>query len=449
MRAAPDPVRVRLVVLAAIGALAAFQWGSLLADPPTARLLGVVAVAVVLGCALESDGSRRRRPAIRHLGGGPARRRRGARRPRPPARSVAAVGTGIGWRTGSTTGLTGLGGQFDYPFADAGDWSRLLLVARSCRSRSPPRSSRSAPAGTANAVPIARLRRCSWPPSRSPPPPGPPGRRCSGGWSCSCWSPPGSGAIARGRCRRSPSSPRSGRRDSGRVEPRRRGPADRLSQLDAAGRREGRSHSTGSPPTARSTGRATGKLLFRVESDRPSYWRASRSRRVLRRRLAAVGCAAARRCRPNRVPARSLPTTAGSTRTARFSMLDIESPLLISPGTPLAVKGVDGSDRDEDGTTHLDDEPLKAGAAYDGHGLGAGAAPARSSVRPRAAIRRRFPPTRSLRCRRGADLESIVAPIHLDDPALGHERGQGRGPPRARRDRLRAGRPPRRAADRG
>ena len=39
-------LRIRLAAFAALGSLAALQWGSLIAEPPTARLLGVALIAV-------------------------------------------------------------------------------------------------------------------------------------------------------------------------------------------------------------------------------------------------------------------------------------------------------------------------------------------------------------------------------------------------------------------
>ena len=97
--------RVRLAAFAGIGVLAALQWATLLADPPTARLLGVVAVATLLGAALgrlrgtvggppppgrrrTSSSSRRRRPA----------------RPRRPGPDAVRRGAGTVSATGSTSG---------------------------------------------------------------------------------------------------------------------------------------------------------------------------------------------------------------------------------------------------------------------------------------------------------------------------------------------------------
>ena len=125
-------VRVRIAVLAGIGAMAAHQWGTLVADPPIVRLLSVAAIATLLAAVLVAVGRRRSfetRPRVRALASvGLAL----------VALLAALIAVGVPAELLAPTnwdrlageidfGLAGLG-AFDYPFDGTGEWSRLLLV---------------------------------------------------------------------------------------------------------------------------------------------------------------------------------------------------------------------------------------------------------------------------------------------------------------------------------
>src|SRR4029079_10274841 len=112
------------------------------------------------------------------------------------------------------------------------------------------------------------------------------------------------------------------------------------------------------------------------------------------------------------------PSDPQSMRTAKIKVLGLESPLLISPGTPVAVRGdITRFERDEDGTIHLD-KPLEPGASY--------TVTAWAPDPPPADLRahsRRYPPALApytqLALSADASLESISAPVHVGVPLWG------------------------------
>jgi hypothetical protein len=413
--------RVRLAAFAGIGVLAALQWSTLLVDPPTARLLGVVAIATLLGAALT------------RLRGLPAARRRLAAAGLVIGATIAALLVlGVPARTlppwhwerlgsGIDLGLTGLGGKFDYPFTGPGEWARLLLVGAivpltiasaflSFLSRRDP--DRVPVAGlvllvTAFAIPAAAR------PTAAP-------LLWGAGllllvaawlWGERARALPALAVVAGFGLAAIPVATSLASEDP---------PVDYRSWT-LPGAERGTTFDW-EPDYGPIDWPRTGELLFRVQADRPSYWRTA----VLDefygdgwRRSGAGGPAVPAEPRPGQVA----PGATGSVRSARFSMLDIESPLLISPGTPLAVKGVDGSDRDGDGTTHLDDDPLKAGASYEVTAW----APDPHPPALRAASRR-YPlslsPYTQLALPARADLESVLAPVHLGIPPWGRSAGR-------------------------
>ncbi|HET6830761.1 MAG TPA: transglutaminaseTgpA domain-containing protein [Solirubrobacterales bacterium] len=421
---------LRLSAFAAIGLLAALQWASLLTDPPTLRLLGIVAVATLLGWALGRIGS----------GSDPESRSRPSTRwPRALATValVAIATTGAllllgvplatlspsGWdrlAAGVDDGLAGLGGSFDYPFGGTGEWARLLLVATivpltiaaAILTFRPGRDPARVPiAGlivlvAAFAIPaVAR-------PTAAP----------------LLWG----GALLvpivvwlwGGRVRTAAALALVGGFGVAAV-PVASGLAAGSSAVDyeswaLPGVERGITFDW-EPSYGPIDWPRTGRVLFRVHAERPSFWRVDVLDEFYAdgwRRSGAGGEAA---------PAEPGPTVGpvsdpDRTVSAWFSIRDLVSPLLISPGTPLAFDGVDGSDRDRDGTTHVDEQPLRAGESYS---VTAWAPDPQPSVL-RAASRRYRRPLRSytrLALAEDASLESIAAPAHLDLPLFGHQRG--------------------------
>ena len=420
MRAAPDPVRVRLVVLAAIGALAAFQWGSLLADPPTARLLGVVAVAVACGwllsrMAADGDGRRFATWAAALLAAVAALVVLGL-----PLRSVPPWG----WdqlANGVDTGLSGLGGQFDYPLADAGAWSRLLLVAAfvplmigaAVLAFRPGRDRERVPTApllllvAAFAIPAAAR---------------PTGAPLLWGtvllllvaawlWGDRARTLPAVALVAAIGAVAIPLASSLAADDP---------PIDYRSWT-LPGAEEGVAfdwrHTYGPIDWPRD-----GKLLFRVHSDRPAYWRAETLDEFygdVWRRSGGGGVAVPGEP-TNTLP--GLPIDQGSLVHARFEIVSLDSPLVITPGYPLRVDGIDEIDRSPDGTTRVVGEPLSAGSSYSLTSYLPNPRPAQL----RAASHHYEPPLdsyTSLALPDGASLESIVAPLHFTVPLWGHERG--------------------------
>jgi transglutaminase-like putative cysteine protease len=416
--------RLRLSLLAVMGTLATLQWGSLLADPPRLRLLGVVVVATSLGAALS---------AIRTAG---KARGRAATRLAAAGLVVVATAAGLivvgvapsalapwGWdrlAVDVESGLDGLGGSFDYPYDGPGAWARLLLVvafvplmiAAAVLTFRPGRERERVPiAGlvallTAFAAPaVAR-------PTAAP--------MLWGGvmlllvaawlWGDRVRALPALAAVAGFGVVAIPVAASLAADDP---------PLDYRSwSLPGV---ERAASFDWEPSYGPIEWPRTGALLFRVRADRPSYWRVE----VLDEfyadgwRRSGTGGAS--------VPAEPGATAApvydpGRTRSAWFSIRALESTLLISPGTALAFQGVDGSDRDRDGTTHVEERPLEAGSSYSVVAW----APDPGPARLRAASRRyRAPlkPYTRLALPAGASLEAIVAPEHIGVPLWGHSRG--------------------------
>jgi hypothetical protein len=407
---------VRLAAFAGIGVLAAFQWGTLLTDPPTPRLLGVVAIATALGAALAALGRR------------PVRRRgliAGCLTAAAGLAALVALGlpaaTLLPWRWGRLTdgidlGLTGLGGQFDYPFGGPGEWARLILVAAivpltitaAALAFRPGRRRESVPVAglvlivAAFAIPAAArptaapvlwgiallLLVAAWL------------------WGARARTLPAMALIAGVGAAAIPVA-------SGLAadEP----PIDYRSWT-----LPGAKHASTfdwEPSYGPIDWQRDGELLFRVSAERPSFWRTT----VLDefygdgwRRSAAGGAAVAGEPRPG-FPK---PDDPRSMRTAKIEVLDLESPLLISPGTPVAVRGgISGFERDDDGTIRLD-HPLEPGTTYTVTAW----APDPHPLELRAASRR-YPaalaPYTELALAADPSLESITAPIHVDVPLWG------------------------------
>ena len=354
--------RVRLIAFAGIGVLAALQWGTLLAGPPTLRLFGVVAVATLLGLALD-----RLRTA-----------------PAGPRRAAVVIGLVL---AGGVAALLVLG----TPAASAAAVG--LGPARRGDRRRPHRPRRRVrlPVHRAGRVGAAAARRRD---------------RAADDLRIGVLLPPGP--------RRGPGPGRGPRPDGRRVrDPRRRAAGRGAAALgDRAAAARGRLALGRARPALPALGAVAGfgvvaipvasglaaedppidyrtwtlpgtergrlvRLGARLRSDRLAanrrapvpgpggaavFWRAD----VLDefygdgwRRSGTGGPAAPGEARPG-FPK---PDDPRSMRTARLSVLDLESPLLISPGTPVAARGIGNFDRDADGTTHLD-RPLEAGASY-------------------------------------------------------------------------------------
>jgi transglutaminase-like putative cysteine protease len=414
---------LRLAAFAAIGVLAALQWATLLAAPPTARLLGAVLAAALLGWALSWTGAR--------LGAGRGWRLRLATAAIVLAAAVAAllvIGVPLrdlvpwGWdrlAAGIDVGLTGLGGSFDYPFDGPGEWSRLLLVgaivpltmAAALLTFRPGRDRGGIPVAglvvllIAFAIPaIARptavpllwgaallvlIAIWLW------------GERARTAPALALVAACGAVAIpvTSGLAAEEPALDYRSWALPG---------VDRPTTFDW------------DPSYGPINWPRTGELLFRVHTERPNFWRVA----VLDefhadgwRRSGTGGPAVPAEPRPSPGPA----AKPARTQAAWFSIRDLASPLLISPGTALAFEGVDGSDRDRDGTTHVDGLPLEAGSSYSVTAW----APDPGVGELRAASRRYRPPlapyTR-LALPENASLEAIGAPAQLDVPLWGHQR---------------------------
>jgi len=420
VRAAPDPVRVRLVVLAAIGALASFQWGSLLADPPTARLLGVVAVAVACGWLLsrmapEGGGRRLATWAAALLAAVAALVVLGL-----PLRSLPPWG----WdqlANGIDGGLGGLGGQFDYPLADAGAWSRLLLVAAFVPLMIGAAALAFRPGRDRDRVPTAPLlllvAAFAIPAAARPT-----GAPLLWGtvlllsvaawlWGDRARTLPAVALVAATGAVAIPLASSLAAADP---------PID-YRNWTLPGAEKGVAfdwrHTYGPIDWPRD-----GKLLFRVHSDRPAYWRAETLDEFygdVWRRSGGGGVVVPGEP-TNTLP--GLPIDQGSLVHARFEIVSLDSPLVITPGYPLRIDGIDEIDRAPDGTTRVVGEPLSAGSTYSLTSYLPNPRPAQL----RAASRHYEPPLdayTSLALPDGASLESIVAPLHFTVPLWGHERG--------------------------
>jgi transglutaminase-like putative cysteine protease len=164
-----------------------------------------------------------------------------------------------------------------------------------------------------------------------------------------------------------------------------------------------------------------GELLFRVRAERPSFWRTTTLDEFYGdgwRRSGTGGATVPGEPRPG-FPK---PDDPASMRTAKIEVLDLESPLLISPGAPVTVRGgISGFERDGDGTIRLD-EPLEPGASYTVTAWAPDPDPRElrtaSQSYPRA-----LAPYTSLALPADASLEAIAAPDRIDVPLWGSERG--------------------------
>ena len=442
-------LRIRLAAFAALGSLAALQWGSLIAEPPTARLLGVALIAALVGYGLE-------RPRSWGNAGGP---------PCPPAAiCVVVAGTagalialGVpardlapsGWGrlfAGIDLGLGGLGGSFEYPFSGAGEWARLLLV-----------------------VPVVPLLIAaavfSFRPGRDPS------------------RPPIAGLVLLIAAFAIPATARPTAAPLlwGAVllllaaawlwgERVRRGPALVLIAGFAAVAIPVTTSLAGDEPPIDYRGWSvpgtsagvsfdwdqtygpidwprTGEPLFRVHTDRANYWRAE----VLDEFYGDVW----RRSGGGGGPVPATPSDAQPfthpdrdwSQQARFEILALESPIVISPGQAQRVQGLANTETAPDGTTRSDDEPLAPGSRYSVLAY----APNPRPELLRSHSRRYRPPLApysSLALPVNASLEATLAPTHISVPLWGTEAGAGASAPDARRVGLQPGCPSRRAAHR-
>lgn len=409
----------RLVAFVAIGSLAALQWASLLAEPPRLRLLGVVGVATLLGWLLSriAPGSRRR-PWLTTAALAAA------------ATAAAVLVLGVpagdllptGWErlaAGVDEGLVGLGGAFDYPFGGSDEWARLLLViaivpltvAASVLSFRPGRDRDRAPVAGLVALIVAFSIPAIARPTAVP----------------LLWGGVLLALVAvwlwGGRVRSVPALALVGGLGLAAVP---------VASGLAAGSPAVDYESWALPGAERAITfewepsygpiewPRTGRVLFRVHAERPSFWRVG----VLDqfeadgwRRSGGGGPPAPAEPGPSAAPVYD----PGRIRSAWFSIRALESPLLISPGTPLTLQGIDGSDRDRDGTTHLE-EPLQAGSSYSVLAWAPDPDPARLRAASRRYRRPLVPYTR-LALPDGTGLRSIAEPTHLSVPLWGHDRG--------------------------
>jgi hypothetical protein len=418
---------IRLAIFAVLGSLAALQWGTLIAEPPIARLLAVALIAALVACALIGLGR----------GELPAGRRAGRR---AAVISVAAMGTvaalialGVpardlapsGWGrlfAGIDVGLEGLGGSFEYPFSGAGEWARLLLV-----------------------VPVVPLliaaAICAFRPDREP------GRPPIAGLALLI------AAFAIPATARPTAAPLLW----GAVllllaaawlwgERVRRGPALALIAGVAVVAIPVTTSLAGDEPPIDYRGWSvpgagggvsfdwaqtygpidwprTGEPLFRVHTDRANYWRAEVLDEfygdVWRRSGGGGGPvpATSSDAQPFTHPDRDW------SQQARFEILGLESPIVISPGQPQRVQGLANTETAPDGTTRSDDEPLAPGTSYSVLAY----APNPRPELLRSHSRRYRPPLApysSLALPVNASLEATLAPTHISVPLWGTERGR-------------------------
>jgi transglutaminase-like putative cysteine protease len=416
--------RLRLGLLAAFGVLAGLQWGALVTDPPLPRLIGVVVVATALGAALRAIGPAagpRRGAADRLLlvGVVVVATAAGALVVGIPARAIVPWG----WdrlAAGVETGLNGLGGSFDYPYDGPGAWSRLLLVVPFVPLMIAAAALAFGRGRDRGRVPVAglvALLAAFAVPAVARPTPAP---LLWGGlllllvaawlWGDRARTLPALVAVAGFGAVAVPVAAGLAADDP---------PLDYRSWALPGIERV--ATFDWEPSYGPIDWPRTGALLFRVHADRPSYWRVE----VLDEFYADGWRRSGTGGGP--VPAEPAPAPGplldpGRTRSAWFSIRALESPLLISPGTPLAFEGVDGSDRDRDGTTHVEEQPLEAGDSYSVVAW----APDPRPGRLRAASRRyRAPlePYTRLALPDAASLEAINAPAHIEVPLWGHRRG--------------------------
>ena len=167
----------------------------------------------------------------------------------------------------------------------------------------------------------------------------------------------------------------------------------------------------------------TGEPLFRVHTDRANYWRAE----VLDEFYGDVW----RRSGGGGGPVPATPSDAQPfthpdrdwSQQARFEILALESPIVISPGQAQRVQGLANTETAPDGTTRSDDEPLAPGTRYSVLAY----APNPRPELLRSHSRRYRPPLApysSLALPVNASLEATLAPTHISVPLWGTERGR-------------------------
>ncbi|MEZ5063032.1 MAG: transglutaminaseTgpA domain-containing protein [Solirubrobacterales bacterium] len=411
-------IGLRIATFAAIAILAALQWGSLLSGPPTVRLLGVAALATTLGAALTALG----RWSIP---------RRGLLAAGLTALAGLAALVVIGFPAGALPpwgwdrladgvdlGLTGLGGQFDYPFDGPGEWARLILVATFAPLAIAAAVLAFRPGRDRGSVPVAGLVLIVAAfaiPAAARPTPAP----VLWGivllllvaawlWGSRARTLPALALLAGFGAAAIPVA--SGLADEPAID-------YRTWTLPGAEQANTFDWEPGYGPI---DWQRDGELLFRVRAERPSFWRTTTLDEFYGdgwRRSAGGGVAVPGEPRPG-FPK---PDDPGSMRTAKIEVLDLESPLLISPGAPVAVRGgISGFERDGDGTIRLD-EPLEPGTEYTVTAW----APDPDPPELRAASRSYPPPLApytSLALPADASLEAIAAPDRIDVPLWGSQR---------------------------
>ncbi len=423
MKATP----VRLVVFAVFAIVAALQWGTLIADPPTTRLIAValVASAVAAGLSLHAafPASWRRRlaAALIVLAGA--------------AGALVAVGFAARdlppWHwdrlaDGIDIGLKGLGGSFDYPLTGAGDWARLLLiapvapllVAAAALGFRPGRDAGRPPVAglvllvTAFTIPaVAR-------PIGAPVLWGAVLLVLTAAW---LWGErvgrlPAVALVAGLGVVAIPVATSLAGDDP---------PID-YRTWTVPGGSEGVSfdwsQSYGPIDWPRN-----GEPVLEVHTDRANFWRAE----VLDEFYGDVW----RRSGGGGQPVPAEPIALGSaesgsvdsgrdwTQRARFEVLSMDSPLIVSPGLPTSIDGVDGAESDPDGTTRLESEPLTAGSEYTVDSYAPNPRPALLRRRSRH-YRLPLSPYTQLAVPQDASLEAIVAPTHVAVPLWGEREGR-------------------------
>lgn len=359
----------RLVAFAGFAALAAAQWASLLAAPPVLPLAVVAMIALVTAWALASLRS-------------PAPPRVLLRLVRPAAIVLAALLGSLlalgfpladllpwGWghlASEIDRGIAGLSGQFDYPYDGGNDSSRrllltgmpLMLIAAAVLGFRPGERDRR-PTGAllllfaAVAIP-ATIR-----PTPSPLLWGAALLVPAAFW---IWERPprALAAAATVTCLGLLAVPIASALDQ-------RGPVIDYREWTIPQANSGLGYEWDQDYGPIDWPR-TDEVLFEVRSDQPRYWRAEV--------LDDFFGLAWRRSRTGGVPVSGEPPVGGAftaplgseqqrwVHTAEFSVESLRSPLVVSPGSAIDVRGLDGTVRDLDGTVHANRDPLSSGTEY-------------------------------------------------------------------------------------
>jgi transglutaminase-like putative cysteine protease len=419
-------LRIRLAAFAVLSSLAALQWSSLIAEQPTGRLLGVALIAVLVGWTLSSLGhwsASRARPALRRVaaiavvvGGTIA--------------ALAALGfpardlSPLGWDrlgAGIDLGLDGLGGSFEYPLTGAGEWARLLLVVPIVPLLIAAAVFAFRPGRDPNRPPIAGLVLMIGAfaiPATARPTAAP---LLWGAvllllvaawlWGERIGRPVALATIAAAAVVAIPVTT-SLAGDEPPIDYREWSVPGGSSAVTFDW-----SQTYGPIDWPR-----TGEALFRVHTDRANFWRAEVLDEFYGDRWRRSGGGGG--------PVPATPSDADAfthpnrdwTQEARFEILSLESPDVISPGQAERVEGLDETEAAPDGTTHAD-EPLAPGTRYSVVAY----APDPRPPLLRSRSRRNRPPLApytSLALPDDAGLEAIVAPTHLSVPLWGREGGR-------------------------